>query len=735
MAITLVLGQIVQAEGSGTTVTATLPNNPAVGNLVIAVVSAGGNQTFSVKDGATSPNSYTPTTSTPFFAGGAINATTGIFYFIATSTANKAVTLTYSVSTTADIFVAEFTGNIAIPFEADATNSTTVASTAVNLPSITTANNGDLLIANASVTGVIASANSPWTGWAGGVAASGNYAAYYIQPTAGAQAVNFTTSSGEYNAMEAAFLAGSATQYLRRAPRIKLPFVWPKLPVPEQAYNLNLYTPAVQAPFSYSDIFPVRRQIAPPWLDQQFNQNLFTNPIPFSQNASNGAFFDRATPAPDQIYNPNILTNPFPFSQNVSNGAFFDRATPAPDQIYNPNLYTVTVVALPFTQTTLPPPFAVPLAPVDFFNMVLLAQAPTALPFIPTDVLKPFVPRYPLPLDQALNINLFTNPIPFAQYDWAKPVRIPHAPPDLSVQLNPNLFTNPFPFSQGYSNSLFWDRITPSPDQIYNPNLYSVVVVSNPFNQTDWSKSFALRPVSPLDQALNINLFTNPIPFNQIDWSKPVRSPRASVQPPDTLNPNIFTNPIPFNQVDWSKPVRILLAQLDQQPLNLNLFTLIAPLPFNQTDWAKPITVPRAPYHQLPLNLNLFTNPIPFMVTDRLPNVRLPLVLPQPPLPLNLNLFKNPVPFNQVDWAKPFRVRGYPNHTLPQNLNLLSHIIYLASMNAVEHGDFLLAVLYQFNVPLSAYVGIIENLDQSSIVGIPPEFGVAGARVAIITGT
>lgn len=213
MAITLIAGQIAQAEVSGgTTVTATLPNNPAPGNLVVAVVSAGGNRTFTVVDGATSPNNYTATTKTPFFGSG-VNSTTGIFYFIATSTANKAVTLTCpGPNTTADIFLAEFTGNVtSSPLESDATNSTTVASTAVNLPSITTTNNGDLLIAGVAVTGLVSTANSPWTGWAGGVPADGDYAAYYIQPTAGAQAVNFTMSSGEYVAIEAAFTAAPST--------------------------------------------------------------------------------------------------------------------------------------------------------------------------------------------------------------------------------------------------------------------------------------------------------------------------------------------------------------------------------------------------------------------------------------------------------------------------------------------------------------------------------------------
>jgi len=83
---------------------------------------------------------------------------------------------------------------------------------------------------------------------------------------------------------------------------------------------------------------------------------------------------------------------------------------------------------------------------------------------------------------------------------------------------------------------------------------------------------------------------------------------------------------------------------------------------------------------------------------------------------------------------------------------------YLASMAATEQRDFLVAVLYQFNPPLRAYVDIIENdprhrgnlgiiepapepsiiasiVPQSTpVTGGTPVPTVAGARVAIITG-
>lgn len=529
----------------------------------------------------------------------------------------------------------------------------------------------------------------------------------------------------------------------------------------DQTLNLNLFSITIQARSPHVTKLRTVTPLAP--ADQAYNPNLYSVAAvanPFNQTDWAGSrFFDRTTPSPDQIYNPNLFTNPLPFGQNDSKSVFFDRATPSPDQIYNPNLYSAVAVANPFNQTYWPAPFVLRTPIADYYNIVIDTQQGVQSPFNQTDWAKGRFPPPSILYDQPLNLNLFTS-------QAITTTRSPHITklsarqfsPVLDQAYNPNLFTNPIPFSQNNNSSVFFDRATPSPDQIYNPNLYSIVAVFNPFNQIDWSKPFVPRPASPLDQTLNINLFTNPIPFNQIDWSKPVRSPRASVQTPDTLNPNIFTNPIPFNQVDWSRPVRIVKAARDEQPLNLNLFSfIVVQVPFNQTDWSRPFRIPLAPFTASPpLNLNLFTNPVPFMVTDRLPNRRLPLVLPQPPYSLNLNLFQNPVPFNQIDWSKPFRVRGYPNHTLPQNLNLLGLLTYLASLQAKERGDFLLAVLYRFNLPLSAYVDIIENnprhrgnlgiiepFAQSSIIAsisqpmvIPvtggPVVTVAGARVAII---
>lgn len=212
MAITLVAGQIIAAQSGSTTATATLTNNPTLGNLVVVTVQGTNvGATISVQDGAGTPNVYTATTKTPF-SSSTPPSSIGIFYFIATATANKAITVTFSASTVTDIYVAEFTGNVSSSvLENDATNNTTVAATTVNLPTITTTHNGCLLVSSVFTSATISTANSPWVGWAGGVPASGNYAAYTLQASSGAQALNYTQTSGTWSAIEASFIAVNDT--------------------------------------------------------------------------------------------------------------------------------------------------------------------------------------------------------------------------------------------------------------------------------------------------------------------------------------------------------------------------------------------------------------------------------------------------------------------------------------------------------------------------------------------
>jgi len=120
------------------------------------------------------------------------------------------------------------------------------------------------------------------------------------------------------------------------------------------------------------------------------------------------------------------------------------------------------------------------------------------------------------------------------------------------------------------------------------------------------------------------------------------------------------------------------------------------------------------------------------------------------------------IPTILVDWfawlSEPIRLKRGLRKELQSILALAEFIPinYSAQLRATEQRDFFLGVLYQFNIPVSAYVdiiendprhlgnvGIVENMARAAIVSINepqpiPATGtpisVAGARVAIVTG-
>lgn len=224
MAIALVSGQVAVAENTTTTatLTVTLPNNPTPGNLVVVLFNwSSTTPTFSsIKDNAATPNSYTLTSKSPYqntaSFGGSTN-TTGIAYLAnVPSGATKSITLTISATVTSgamNVWAAEFSGAATSPFENDATNHSSTAGTTINLPTYTTLNAGDLLVGTCFVSGAVSSANSPWTEIST-LPASGNAAEYYIQTSAGAQAVGWTASSSTWAAIEAAFKAAVSADVL-----------------------------------------------------------------------------------------------------------------------------------------------------------------------------------------------------------------------------------------------------------------------------------------------------------------------------------------------------------------------------------------------------------------------------------------------------------------------------------------------------------------------------------------
>lgn len=209
--IALVSGQTVEGNaGFGTaTLTLTLPNNPTTNNLVVVSIEFPSSPgTISVQD--SNNNTYTAATSTPFAASSGVY---GTYYLVAPANATKSITLAGTTATGGFIvaWIAEFSGTATTtPLETVGTANFAGPGTAVNLPSVTTTNNGDLLIGYAKVMGAISSINSPWT-LISSISGVGNSAAsYFVQTTAGAQAVNYTqTPSSNWDGFITAFKAAA----------------------------------------------------------------------------------------------------------------------------------------------------------------------------------------------------------------------------------------------------------------------------------------------------------------------------------------------------------------------------------------------------------------------------------------------------------------------------------------------------------------------------------------------
>ena len=209
----LVSGQAVSGYSfSGTTLTITFPTNPTPGNLVVFEVGWHGNsQTTTATVTDSNNNVYMKSTNSPSSnpLGGGIES--WIFYLPnAPSNASMTVTATFSLTGNAEGGLAEFSGVAASsPLEGDAAYNGTASSATINLPGITTSSDKDLLIGVTHAENRVSAVNSPWT-IIGALIGNDGYGQgeYYVQPAAGAQAIGFTQTPGEWTAMVAAFKAG-----------------------------------------------------------------------------------------------------------------------------------------------------------------------------------------------------------------------------------------------------------------------------------------------------------------------------------------------------------------------------------------------------------------------------------------------------------------------------------------------------------------------------------------------
>jgi hypothetical protein len=176
-----------------------LPNNPIAGNFVVCGIATGGiSDVTSVADDNGNP--YTKTTNSASENG---NDKAYVYYLAnAPANASKTIVITTSNGNVA-VWCAEFSGVAKTnPLETDVQGNGTGAT--INTPSLSTSNDGDLLISVAKANATITSANSPWTGIS--TVQDGNYAEYYVQPAHGSQAIAFTqNSSAGWTSMGAAF--------------------------------------------------------------------------------------------------------------------------------------------------------------------------------------------------------------------------------------------------------------------------------------------------------------------------------------------------------------------------------------------------------------------------------------------------------------------------------------------------------------------------------------------------
>lgn len=209
--VALVSGQVVQGNATfGTnTVTLSLPNNPTSGNLVVVAIDLPATPgTITVHDSAS--NAYTPTTSSPATLSSAV---LGIYYFVANGTATKAITITGTTATGGFVigWIAEFSGTATTtPLESDATVNFGGPGTNVNTPSITTTNNGDVLVSVTNTFGTLSTVNSPWNIISAIDGSGTGVASYTVKATAGAQGANYTQgTSSNWDGVMAAFKAAA----------------------------------------------------------------------------------------------------------------------------------------------------------------------------------------------------------------------------------------------------------------------------------------------------------------------------------------------------------------------------------------------------------------------------------------------------------------------------------------------------------------------------------------------
>jgi hypothetical protein len=214
-------------NGTATTVSVSLGNNPATGDVVcVGLFFYGSSAPSSVSIKDANSNAYTITPHSPATYSNGKGWIYAAYLLSAPSNASKSITATWTNGEYAEIYAEEFSVSGGTQgFDTDvAQSNTTNSSTTISLPSITPSSSGELLystmgIASTSVTAPTAGATlGGWTGAAGGI--SGTYTGvdseYITNSGSSATAVDYTVSAtgDPYAGMAMAFkfTASSAFQ-------------------------------------------------------------------------------------------------------------------------------------------------------------------------------------------------------------------------------------------------------------------------------------------------------------------------------------------------------------------------------------------------------------------------------------------------------------------------------------------------------------------------------------------
>lgn len=197
-------------NGASTTLTTTLTNNPALGDVVcvgIVWFNATGTPPASLTVADGNSNAYTKSTHSPSSVNAANVGHAYIFYLNnAPANASKSIVATYTdpgASGAVELLADDFTvsgGTSA--FDLDVAGNSTIAGTTINTPTVTRTGTGELLYCYAAPQSSITSVNTPWT--QGDIGTDGTASGYILSASADT-AVAMTCVSGEWDSIGASF--------------------------------------------------------------------------------------------------------------------------------------------------------------------------------------------------------------------------------------------------------------------------------------------------------------------------------------------------------------------------------------------------------------------------------------------------------------------------------------------------------------------------------------------------